>query len=186
MKARMEIGWDSQYYRTRETLSFEVSENGYQVRSIIEVENGDNFGKATFQITISEQWEVLRFDVVSTLAGNVFEVHGIRNNGKGWIVNGKPMPEFEDCIDIDILPTPFTNTLPIRRLDFDTRNNHIISVLYIDLIEKAVSRKRQVYTKLSDSRYRFETVPKDFETTIEVDSDGFVIDYPDLFVRTRS
>lgn len=182
MKARMEIGWDSQYYRTRETLSLDMTEDGYEVNSVIETE----LGKAKFHISISEQWEVLRFDVVSTLAGNVFEVHGIRDKCKGWTVNGKRTPEFDGCIDIDILPTPFTNTLPIRRLDFDTRNSHIISVLYIDLIEKAVSHKKQVYTKLSDSLYRFETVPKDFETVIEVDADGFVLDYPDLFVRTRS
>ncbi|NUY82382.1 putative glycolipid-binding domain-containing protein [Flavobacterium sp. MAH-1] len=179
MKSRMEIGWDSQYYRTWETLSLDVVEDGYEVNSVIETESG----KATFHIAISEQWEVLRFDVVSTLTGTVFEVHGIRDKWKGWIVNGKPMPEFDGCIDIDILPTPFTNTLPIRRLDFGAYNSHEILVLYIDLIEKTVSRKKQVYTKLSDSLYRFETVPKDFETNIEVDADGFVLDYPDLFAR---
>ena len=34
---------------------------------------------------------------------------------------GEPIPELDGCIDVDISATPFTNTLPIRRLGLEPR-----------------------------------------------------------------
>jgi uncharacterized protein len=101
----------------------------------------------------------------------------------GWILNGERASYFDGCMDIDILPSPFTNTLPIRRLDFQANPKHEISVLYIDLIEQKVSLQKQIYTKLSETDYLFENMPNDFEADITVDEQGFVLGYPGLFRR---
>ena len=45
----------------------------------------------------------------------------LESDGEGhWQENGKDRPDLHGCIDIDIQATPFTNTLPIRRLGLKT------------------------------------------------------------------
>jgi uncharacterized protein len=85
------------------------------------------------------------------------------------------LSELNGCIDIDFTLTPFTNTLPIRRLNWQAGVSQGIQVVYI------VYPARQTYTCLSDTRYHFRM--DDFEREIQVNAEGLVIDYPDLFER---
>ena len=54
-------------------------------------------------------------------------------------------------------------------------------MVYIDVIEHKVYRDRQNYTRIEKNMYRFENDDGSFTAFIEVDKDGFVTDYPDLF-----
>lgn len=108
-------------------------------------------------------------------------------DGNGnWTTGGNPADEFQGCIDIDIPLTPFTNTLPINRLKLIPESSRQIRVLYLDVLEQRISAVKQQYTRLSDTEYQYENVPNDFEATITVDASGFVVDYPQLFVRTAA
>jgi len=100
---------------------------------------------------------------------------------------GTPLPHLNGCVDIDIMASPFTNTLPIRRLAFLPGQTIEINVAYIAVPTLAVTAERQRYTCLAQtdigSRYRFESLVTGFVTAIEVDAQGFVVDYPGLFRR---
>lgn len=95
------------------------------------------------------------------------------------------LPDLEGCIDVDISTTPFTNTLPIRRLRLQPGETAAISVAYVSVPQLTVTRDEQRYTCLAQSvagsRYRFES--GDFCSEITVDVDGLVVDYPGLFAR---
>jgi uncharacterized protein len=97
------------------------------------------------------------------------------------------MPELEGCIDIDISATPFTNTLPIRRLGLKPDQSEELTVTYIRVPELLVGPERQRYGCLEDQAegglYRFEALPSGFTASLPVDADGLVIDYPGLFRR---
>src|SRR5215210_4657720 len=43
---------------------------------------------------------------------------------------GEPVPELDGCIDVDISATPFTNTLPIRRLGLEPGESEDLTVAY--------------------------------------------------------
>lgn len=95
--------------------------------------------------------------------------------------------EFQRCIDLDISVTPYTNTLPIRRLSLEPGESAEISVLWIELPGANMQPVRQEYTCLerSDSggRYRFRSLDSGFVAELDVDHNGVVIDYPELFER---
>jgi hypothetical protein len=42
------------------------------------------------------------------------------NSKKQWLIDGKPIPSVEGCIDVDLGFSPSTNLLPIRRLRLGT------------------------------------------------------------------
>jgi hypothetical protein len=105
------------------------------------------------------------------------------------------VPELEGCVDVDISATPFTNTLPIRRLGLEPGESAELRVAYVDVPELAVGPARQRYEYLEERAggglYRFEAppieaLPSGFTAQIPVDVDGLVIDYPGLFRRAWS
>jgi hypothetical protein len=101
--------------------------------------------------------------------------------------SGEPVPELEGCIDVDISATPFTNTLPIRRLGLDPGESADVDVAYVRVPELLVGLERQRYgcleARMDGGLYHFEALPSGFTAELPVDADGLVIDYPGLFRR---
>ena len=54
-------------------------------------------------------------------------------------------------------------------------------VVYIDIMENNIKMSRQRYTKLDRLKYKFENEDGTFTADINVDEEGFVTDYPELF-----
>jgi hypothetical protein len=104
--------------------------------------------------------------------------------------SGEAVSELEGCIDVDISATPFTNTLPIRRLGLEPGEFEELAVAYIRVPELLVGAERQRYGCLrvqgDGELYRFEALPSGFTAELPVDTDGLVIDYPGLFRQAWS
>jgi uncharacterized protein len=102
---------------------------------------------------------------------------------------GAPRPDLDGAIDVDLAITPFTNTLPIRRLGLRAGESADLKVVYIVLGDGAGPTAvidPQRYTCLEPRRrYRYEALDIDFVREIEVDADGLVVTYPELFRRLR-
>jgi uncharacterized protein len=103
---------------------------------------------------------------------------------------GEPIPELDGCIDVDISATPFTNTLPIRRLGLEPGESADVDVAYVRVPELLVGPERQRYgcleVRTDGGLYHFEALPSGFTAELPVDADGLVIDYPGLFRRAWS
>lgn len=104
-------------------------------------------------------------------------------NGHWFDKDGNHIEAFDDCTDIDISLTPFTNTLPIRRLDFEPGEKKLLLMLYIKLPEFELQKLPQYYTKLEDSLYLYENGDSGFHAELPVDENGVVKDYPGIFTR---
>jgi hypothetical protein len=111
------------------------------------------------------------------------------SDGEGnWATSdGRAVTYLEGCEYVDISETPFTNTLPIRRLDLAPRESADISVAYFDGTELQPWPEPQRYTCLEQGGggglYRFLSLDGGFTADLPVDSDGLVVDYPGLFRR---
>ena len=99
--------------------------------------------------------------------------------------NGRAVTYLKGCEYVDIAETPFTNTLPIRRLDLAPGGSADISVAYFDGAELQPWPEPQRYTRLEEGDgggvYRFLSLDGGFTADLPVDSDGLVLDYPGLF-----
>ncbi len=89
------------------------------------------------------------------------------------------------CTDVDIMITPFTNTLPIRRLTWELAQSRDIAVAYVSVPELSASLMEQRYTCLwkdeNGGSYRYENLRSGFTAELKVDRDGLVVDYPNIF-----
>jgi hypothetical protein len=86
-------------------------------------------------------------------------------------------------VDVDLWPTPFTNTLPVRRLRLAEGVAAEIRVLYVNAPDLSVSAQVQRYTRQGGGLYRFESLEDGFTSEIELDEQGLVRVYPGLFER---
>jgi hypothetical protein len=88
---------------------------------------------------------------------------------------------------VDVAETPFTNTLPIRRLRLSPGESAEIAVAYFDGAELQPWPEPQRYTRLQKGEegelYRIESLDGGFTADLAVDADGLVVDYPGLFRR---
>ena len=110
----------------------------------------------------------------------------IAGDGKGnWTDGaGKSLPKLTGAIDIDLSVTPFTNTLPIRRLKLSAGQSAEILTVYILAPALTLVTDPQRYTCLvPGTRYRYESLDSDFTRDIDVDDHALVVTYPGLFRR---
>ena len=111
--------------------------------------------------------------------GKVLELFA--DGAGGWSDDrAEPIAALRGCIDVDIWPTPMTNSLPIWRTDW-TDQPFRFAMAWIDATDFSFRRSEQVYTRLDATHFRFQSA--DFEAVLETDADGLVVDYPGLFTR---
>jgi hypothetical protein len=156
---------------------------------VIGVEGGRPF-RIGYEIRCDGRWRVREVRAAAPDSGRPVLELLADGEGRWKRRSGEPVPELDGCIDVDISATPFTNTLPIRRLGLKHGESEELAVTYVRVPELLVGLERQRYgcleTRADGGLYRFEALPSGFTAELRVDADGLVTDYPGLFRRAWS
>jgi uncharacterized protein len=155
---------------------------------VLGVADGTPF-ELTYQVRVDQTWRVQACELRTAGAAS-HELLLIADGMGHWLdATGASVPALDGCLDIDIAVTPFTNTLPVRRLALAPGASEEIVVAYISVPDLSVRPARQRYTHLTrtdaGSTYRYEGLESDFRADIAVDADGLVVDYPPIWRRVR-
>lgn len=142
--------------------------------------------RVSYRMVVAADWRVRSLRIASEQRDGSAIGLVLQSDGAGsWTDgSGTPLDELQGCIDVDIAVTPFTNTLPIRRLRLAPGQSETIQVVYVPVPSLDVSPGEQRYTALDDGRVRYESLRSGFLRELEVDADGFVVSYPGLFRRS--
>jgi uncharacterized protein len=134
-----------------------------------------------YRIDCDSSWRVHRV-ALDLLGGDSLE---LISDGRGtWFDKSRrAQRKLAGAIDVDISATPFTNTLPIRRLKLRDGESTEIAAVYFLVPQLKVSLDRQRCTRFNARHYRYESVDSDFRRDIEIDSKDLVVSYPGLFRR---
>lgn len=165
-----------------EHLEVRAEKNAIVARGVVIGQyNGKPFG-VRYKTICDKRWTV-REIAIDTSDGR--SIRFASDGGGRWRDGKRRRPEFDGCIDIDLAGSPFTNTLPIRRLGLDVKHGPVEFLMLwfpFDTFEPFVDGQR--YTCLQSRRlYRFDAVDGSFSADLPVDKDGFVLDYLTLFKR---
>lgn len=135
------------------------------------------------------QWRARELHMIAEgEAAGSRELHLLADGIGGWQDEaGQTIAALQGCVDVDIMLTPLTNTLPIRRLALAPGESREINVVYVAAPELDVRPFAQRYTRLDDADgrqcYRYESLVSGFTAVLPVDDDGFVIEYPAIWRR---
>jgi hypothetical protein len=141
--------------------------------------------RLTYRLTWDESWQLREADLFVATERATQSLH-LRADGRGrWKHgDGRAIDELAGCVDIDIWPTPFTNSFPIRREPMSVGERRQFRMAWVFAPDLTVHPQPQAYTRLADGLYLFESLDgSGFKAELPVDEDGMVLDYPDLFRR---
>ncbi len=103
---------------------------------------------------------------------------------RGWEVGGFPRRDLGRCDLLDLTATPATNTLAVRNLALDVGEGREVDVAWVLFPDLEVRPVVQRYTRLGESRYRYEGLHNGFTAEFDVDALGFVRTYPGFWERS--
>jgi uncharacterized protein len=141
--------------------------------------------RLTYRLNWDESWRLRDAELVLATERSTQSLR-LQTDGQGYWRDGddRAIDALEGCRDIDIWPTPFTNSFPIRREPMAIGERRQFLMAWVFAPDLTVHPQPQAYTRLADRLYLFENLDgSDFRAELAVDEDGVVLDYPDLFRR---
>jgi uncharacterized protein len=100
---------------------------------------------------------------------------------QNWTLNGVPYASVDGCADIDLSFSPSTNMLSIRRLLPKIGQRVNVRAAWLRFPECSLEPLDQIYERMTESTYRYESVGNSFEVYLKVNDAGFVTCYPGLW-----
>jgi uncharacterized protein len=183
---RTALGWAARNWPGMEHVIVSVGPTRVTADSqvILAVEDLASVG---YRLECDATWRFIRLDITVTKAGGTSRMSLSVDEDGNWHSDDTALPALEGCIDIDISGTPFTNTLPIRRLTWLPGTPQDLDVAYVSIPDLSVRPNRQRYTLLPGGDARGEAIFRyesgTFRADLPTDGDGFVTDYPGLWDR---
>ena len=141
--------------------------------------------RLTYRLTWNKLWQLRGAELVVTTESFTRSL-SLQTDGQGywWHREGRTIYDLNGCFDIDIWPTPFTNSFPILREPMSVGERREFRMAWIFAPDLTVHAQAQAYTRLADRLYLFENLDgSGFRAELPVDEDGIVLDYPGLFRR---
>ncbi|HET7233018.1 MAG TPA: putative glycolipid-binding domain-containing protein [Longimicrobium sp.] len=138
-----------------------------------------------YRIACDAEWKTRSATVRGWVGGDEIGV-AIEADGGRWRLNGEECPQVEGCTDVDLNFSPSTNLLPIRRLSLAVGEQAEVRAAWLRFPGFTLEPLPQVYHRLSEETYRYESGGGAFVREVTVNAAGFVTRYPDFFAPEAS
>jgi hypothetical protein len=180
---RLTAIWQGTTFTSLEHCRVDIAESGITVDGLVVAMDGGPI-RLHYGIACDPSWTVRRLAITELETGT--DLTFLSDGNGHWTDGaGRSLPAFDGCVDVDLTATPFTNTLPIRRLALRPGESRDLRMLYVLIPGMAVESSEQRYTCLdagaTGGRYRYDS--GDFTVDLPVDRDGLVVDYPGFWRR---
>lgn len=141
---------------------------------------------AFYELQTDESGATKRFGLTVTLAERERQLAVARDEENMWLITdhrGERRAGYNGALDLDVVLSPFFNALPIRRLGLHERAESVtLPIVYVNVPEMSVVAATVSYStegRLDGIKLRSPVA----DTTVAVDADGFIADYPGLAER---
>jgi uncharacterized protein len=140
---------------------------------------------ASYDLVTDESGATKRLSLTVTLAERERQLSIARDEENMWLVQDHSgqtnRAAYDGALDVDVIFSPLFNTLPIRRTGLHRRSESMsIPVVYVSLPDLAVNPVTISYSSASDGIKLHSPMA---DTTVTVDAEGFILDYPGLAER---
>jgi hypothetical protein len=143
---------------------------------------------ASYDLVTDETGATKRLSLTITLAERERQLSIARDEEGMWLVQQhtgeSSRASYDGALDVDVIFSPFFNALPLRRTGIYQHSESVtVPVIYVRLPELTVEAATISYSSSGPDNPDIKVHSPVAETTITVDSDGFILDYPGLAER---
>ncbi|MFN8071639.1 MAG: putative glycolipid-binding domain-containing protein [Mycobacterium sp.] len=140
---------------------------------------------ASYDLVTDDSGATKRLSLNVTSAERERQMSIARDEENMWLITdheGESRAAYNGAMDVDMVLSPFFNALPIRRTGLHTTTDKVtLPVVYVYLPDLTVTAAEISYTGLGGGAIELKSPVA--ETTVVVDDEGFIVDYPGLAER---
>jgi hypothetical protein len=140
---------------------------------------------ASYDLVTDDTGATNRLSLNVSVAERERQVSIARDEENMWLITdheGDSRAAYNGALDVDMVLSPFFNALPIRRAGLHTTTDTVtLPVVYVYLPDLTITAAEISYTGLGGGAIELHSPVA--ETTVVVDDDGFIVDYPGLAER---
>ncbi|MDL9937721.1 putative glycolipid-binding domain-containing protein [Gordonia sp. ABSL1-1] len=140
---------------------------------------------ASYELVTTDTGVTRRLSIHLVRASGETQFAISRDMENHWLVHApggeSVRSDFDGALDVDLALSPLFNALPIRRLGLTAGSPAVeVPVVYVYLPDGAVEPAKLTYTPQENG---IAIVSPVATSTLSVDDNGFVVDYPGLATR---
>lgn len=134
--------------------------------------------RLSYLIRCDADWRARSAHLIGRVGETVLDLQIARGSDGIWGMNGKALSGSDSATDFDLGFTPATNTLVLRRLMHEGKEQDQQVAVWLDESDWQPKLLTQSYRREADERWHFESARGDAQAALSVDHCGFVTDYP--------
>ena len=138
-----------------------------------------------YLIECDHTWSTQSARVSGWVGDNRIDIEINADSERHWFFNGSEQPDVKGCTDVDLNFSPSTNLLPIRRLALESGQQSSVSAAWLRFPSFKLERLDQVYQRLDQTTYRYQSHDGEFVAELKVNAFGLVTNYPELWEEER-
>jgi hypothetical protein len=123
-------------------------------------------------------WQTIGGKVAGWVGDQPVEIELAIDSAHRWWRNGLECIEVARCIDLDLNFSPSTNLLPIRRMGLPIGQEAETRAAWLRFPSFTLEPLEQLYRRIDEATYRYESAGGSFVTELQVNVAGFVTHYP--------
>jgi uncharacterized protein len=184
------LTWRAHDARRMESVRIQLSGKRIKAngRIVAAAAEGNPAFAAYYDVQTDETGATKRLGMTVTVAERERQLVVARDEENMWLITdhqGESRSAYDGALDVDVVFSPFFNALPIRRCGLNERADSITEpTIYVRLPEMSVTSAPVSYSSAAPGSGEGITVHSPVsKTTLTVDKDGFIVEYPGLAER---
>jgi len=141
--------------------------------------------RVDYSVDLDPSWRTLRGRVNGFVGDRTFD-HIISRGPEGWRLNGTLIAGLDQLDDLDFGFTPATNMQQLQRAKPAIGQTIDLAVAWFDVDAVTLTKLPQRYQRRSETTYSYEAPTIPYEGLLELTSNGFVANYPGLWILEKS
>ena len=134
-----------------------------------------------YAIVCDSRWYTQSAKVAGWVGKRRVEIDLTVSADQQWLLNKTDFSEVAGCIDLDLNFSPSTNLLPIRRLNLAVGQGMEVRAAWLRFPSFGLEPLVQIYQRIDEKTYRYESGGGTFATELSVNEKGFVTKYPNIW-----
>jgi hypothetical protein len=176
------ILWRGIVFPGHEACRLVPQEPGWQLEGTAVFSHEGQICRLDYQVLCDLAWQTTSAKVEGWLGEKVIDIQIKHDSNGRWLLNEVEQPAVMGCTDIDLNFSPSTNLLPIRRLDLAVGQAAEVRAAWLRFPGFELEPLPQVYRRLDETTYHYESAGGQFVAQLKVNRAGFVVDYAGLWL----
>ena len=165
------VVWRREDEPGHEHASLEEGPEGILLRGVAVLAWRSQPCRLDYEVRCDASWATRSARVTGSVGAREIDAR-VESAAEEWTLNGQAVPGVRGAVDVDLNFSPSTNALPIRRLALPVGGRAAVRAAWLRFPSFALDPLEQVYERLAERRYRYESNGGAFTAEIEVDGSG--------------